>query len=181
MNSSPETDNPYSPPAEIGSKPSQQEKSDQRRERRLVVGWYVVFAVNLIVPGLLAINLVDRRGGLGVMIVAFAFLIAGRWACSAHPQFAKRLVVGAAIVAVSQLFPILQIISGLTAVELLSAFGLIDAGFETGVPELGIILGGAMTMITGSILATCSLIIGSAVVFLHEVFDKRWKASKKEI
>ena len=133
-----------------------------RRNWFCLLAWSTIFAANLIVPLLFAWDLTRDRGRIGM-----AAAIGGWWALSAlicvrSRVLATILFVGAALVAISQVWPILHVIAGTVGLELAA----------TGTSELYPILGMKMTegggfvatAVTGAVLMLFALGSGCALI-----------------
>ena len=161
--------NPYTPPAEVdlaGSLAQSEPSVSPRKLRNLLVAWPVVLGLNLIVPLLVASELLGTRGWTGVVVAIVVNLLVGFWLCHVLPGLMKRLIVGAAVVALSQLVPVLHLIAGMIAFVVGESIGLIEESELNG-PEIGTaISGGVLTTLTGGVLMVASIAIGSVLVLL---------------
>lgn len=113
--------NPYQSPAAV-------EPDENRPPRKpdwlSIYGWPVVFAANMIVPLLIGLD-VTREGGLTGLVIACALLLVAGWVFYyLRPQSMRTVLLGAAMLAVTQIFPILQIVAGLGALLVVETIGL---------------------------------------------------------
>lgn len=167
--------NPYSPPPEASTAPPEVDLAAKDKQPfNLMVAWPVVLVVNLLIPLLFASEILQPQGMVGVILALLSFLLGGWWLCLRWRPIAKRLMAGAAVVALSQFMPILQLIAGVLAIEVGLLFGIVNQMGNNPIgPEVDSILGGwLVTTITGCLLALVALLIGS-IIFLFVGLGKR--------
>jgi hypothetical protein len=154
--------NPYSPPSETteGAETTHF-TAKPTTVSGLIVGWIVVFGLNLITPVLFATAITNRRGMIGVGIACVAFAVAGTQLCVTRRETGKRLVTGASIVGLSQLFPIAQVFAGVFAINLASAVGIAGETLGGGSGITSISAGFVVCLLTGIPLAVLAWIIGT--------------------
>ena len=124
-------------------------------DRRL--DWAILFALNMVVPALIASMAIRPIGWIGVIAAALTlggigWLVLGRssWWC-------RTAIVGAAETAATQLVPLLQLWAGASALWLLATnFS------EAESPSLGVEGAFIATIVTGGELLLVSLILGVA-------------------
>ncbi|HEY2412789.1 MAG TPA: hypothetical protein VGI40_11130 [Pirellulaceae bacterium] len=139
--------------------------------------WPVVFGANLIVPVLLGWQIAREYGRFGMCLTSFLFLAAGWALCCLRPAIARRLIAGSAVFAISQLFPLIQMVSGIVAVGAVEWLGLGDDRGDMGISTIPTFLGGCLaTAIVGIILLSIAGVLGFIVSFL---LPKRWFESSR--
>jgi len=123
-----------------------------RQERQWVwpASWTPVFALNLIVPLVLAGGVLDDRGWAGAYWGVAVSWALGFAACVARPALGRVLTVGGLTVACTQLVPVLQFLAGAAAVT-------IGGRFEAERPEL---YGFIDVLVTGGLLLTAAYLAG---------------------
>jgi hypothetical protein len=90
--------------------------SDLRWDWEWVIYWTVIFSLNLIVPLLLSTALTQDGGGVGVAFGIAALWMMGLAGCFLPRSFRKSMLVGGSIAALTQIFPILQLLCGSIAI-----------------------------------------------------------------
>ncbi|MEM8679391.1 MAG: hypothetical protein AAGF97_08570 [Planctomycetota bacterium] len=130
-----------------------------------------MFAINLIVPLMWATSLVNRHGKVG-MLAAIPVLYLMGWAtCRIHPVCARSMLNGGALVALTQLFPILQILAGLFALSVVGFEDRFDQVASVGFPnERG---GFLVTLLVGGLLMGLAFSLGATVEALT-TYVKKW-------
>ena len=138
--------------------------------------WPIAFAVNMIVPVILAMMLTSFRGWIGIGVAVFTLLILGSYVCRVYPRFGVNLIFGAGIVAATQFYPILQFLAGTLAIELATKLGLVVQDDDWWLGELLIATefsGFVVTFACGTILLVTASIVGLLIGFLLSVFLSR--------
>ncbi|WP_149497880.1 hypothetical protein [Roseiconus lacunae] len=159
--------NPYQAPPEIKQTTNSVadalplEEQALRTRRTCLVTWTVILPLNMIVPALMAVNLVSWSGTGGILAAVTILYGLGLWCCVALPGLAVRVLLGGSIVAFSQFFPIIQVFAGVIALELAGI--PFDDDYSKPIGPLQSFL---ITTTVASILLGISLLIGS---FLHYV------------
>jgi hypothetical protein len=124
------------------------------------VAWTPVFALNLIVPLVLARGVIDGGGQAGMYCAIVLYWALGLTACAARPAFGRALVIGGLIVACTQFTPVLQFVAGFAAVMIGG-----QVGAES--PELcgfiGVIITGGLLLIVAYLAGSLSVSLGSRV------------------
>ena len=137
-----------------------QDKRPGRGELPLWLLWFGVYLVNMPIPIILALALVEGAGTVGMAVGIVLVFGIGCGAC----VFARRLtipvILGGLVVALGQLFPILQVMAGSIGM------GMAKSGDE-------FLQGLVATIITGGILLTAATMLGLLVglMFPHH---SRW-------
>ena len=158
--------NPYQSPSSIDAGNSSTSGSPGRIDRVAFITWPIVFGLNMIVPLLFGLAITYEHGRIG-LCVASGLLLAGGWLlCYASPPAARRLIVGSAVFAFTQFFPIIQLIAGMIAISVTGSEG----GFDEG-PVVTEFTGFAMTLVVGTILLAFA---GGLGVLLGFVLPRRW-------
>lgn len=177
--------NPYSPP--------QIEDAEQRVAVASIVedetttgyyfAWLFVFTLNLILP--LAFGMTVARGSAryGVAIAALVLLVVGLLFCSVRRKFARIAVVGGALIALTQFFPLLQVVAGLISVGIASnleqGLGLVPANVAenpadfAGTCVWSGVGGFAATLTTGGLLMGAAMFPG----WLFELLS--WQTARR--
>jgi hypothetical protein len=120
------------------------------------VAWFWVFGANLVVPLIYGLE-VTRTGGRWGMWIAVAFTwLCGHLACGRRPLGAI-FVIGGVVVALSQLFPMLQFFCGAFSLEVVSKLGLGVTGLTEVRTEFA---GFVTTMLTASQLMFVAVVCG---------------------
>lgn len=158
--------NPYQSPTSIDTGASPTSDAPRRVDRVAFITWPIVFGLNMIVPLLLGLAITYEHGRIGLCAASGLLLAAGWLLCYASPPAARRLILGSAVFAFTQFFPILQIIAGMVAISVTGNDPLFDEG--SGITEFA---GFAITLIVGVILLTLA---GGLGVLLGFVFPRRW-------
>lgn len=142
------------------------------RDRFSLVGWPVVYSLNVILPLMLAWGLTEQHGRYG-MFLAMLLVLSGGWYVAARwTPLARRVIVGALPVALSQFFPILHIYLGMASIMLVGmATGNNVYSGSGGPPIASEPAGFAVTMLVGGGLLLCSAVIGG---LLSLVVARRW-------
>ena len=165
--------NPYSAPtapAEVMA----EENAPGRWDKLSLISWPVILAVNLIVPLLLGLMVTEDHGRVGMFLAVGVFLAAGWALCYYLPHFARRFILGGLFTALSQLFPILQFLSGIIALAIADGLGVeIDHSPGDGpVEQLTSEFGGFLvTLLVGLMISAVAAGIG---LLLALVLPKRW-------
>jgi hypothetical protein len=139
--------------------------SETRSAKRLCLGWLVVCALNMIVPGWLGWQLTEHGGRMGMLLAVLIIFAIGCCVCASARQIGFSLVVGGAAVALSQVLPVLQSLAGVASCAFAEAVGLYFGGDDTHLPAIvGGELGGCViTLMTGGSLITAALVAGLAL------------------
>jgi hypothetical protein len=162
--------NPYESPQEVESVGPLSPYSSI--DRTAFLSWPAVFGANLVIPVLLGWQIARDYGRLGMCFTAMLFLAVGWMLCYIRPAIARRLIAGSTLFAFSQLFPIVQIISGMAAVQVVVLLGLGDPRGDMGIPSIPTFLGGCLaTAMVGGFLLGSAGVLGFIVSFL---LPKRW-------
>lgn len=135
------------------------------------VTWPIVLGLNLVLPLLFGLGLTDEHGRLGMVIGLLVLLTFGWTLCAANPSWARKLNAGAIVVAVSQVFPTLQIVIGMFALSMGVSLKLVvidDSDRASAASEAG---GFVVTILFGCGLLFFSGIAGLCLGF---ILPKRW-------
>lgn len=164
--------NPYQAPQSDAAQAPQFADLPTKGKKRLYVAWFFVFALNLIVPALIGWQMTEDGGRIGMLAAGMLLLAVGYWICAVARQLGFALVVGGVAVALSQVFPILQMTAGIVSCALAEAMGLYSSGDD--VNPLGTVAGDvgsfALTLITGGLLMAAALAVGLALRVLRAAF-----------
>jgi hypothetical protein len=126
----------------------------------LLIGWTEVQ------PGL--------GGQLGIILAMGLCLLLGILASIYKPLFAMIATRGGFLVALTQFFPVLQLLAGVIAIETIRKTGIIP-GETLDRGELGLVNAFLVTVATGSILIGISCLFG---LLLRLVYQKAFGAVK---
>lgn len=139
-------------------------------DRNAFIMWAIVFGLNMVLPLLFSVEVTQHHGRFGMGAASLVLLIAGWVLCALSARTARKLILGAVIVALTQFFPILQIVAGSVSMGIAASIQQADGGGgdsgrdEVGFPEITSELGGFMvTMLVGGILLAFASIIGFVV------------------
>ena|SRR5215469_8051735 len=152
--------NPYASPQSESTDSSRTGRSDGDNLKRLYFGWLTVFALNVIVPLLIGLGVTTSGGRIGMLLAMLVLLALGFWICARAREVGFALVVGGVAVALSQVFPILQVMAGIFGFALAESIGL--SGPRGGDLET-LAAGFAVTLATGGLLAAASLAAGLGI------------------
>ncbi|MGE3776126.1 MAG: hypothetical protein AB7F89_02990 [Pirellulaceae bacterium] len=158
------TNNPYQSPEPLSAVPVASDASPPRRVDGLaLMAWPVVYGLNLVVPLLIGSDVTREHGRAG-MWLAVVFLLAAGWAfCLWLPSAGRRVIWGAAVFALSQAFPIVQILAGAWSIGLAESCGM---GVEPDemIGKISNNLGGfVVTLLVGAMLLGCAASVGFLV------------------
>lgn len=135
--------------------------------RRLKVLWTLVYAANLVMPALFGLPAVQGLGFAGVGLAIVALWFAGLHIGDKNPRLLRRLARGGIVVALSQLFPVLQVAAGTLALIFTGVFPV--AAVEGSVELISDPMRGFMaTAMTGGFLLSAALLFGAGVDRFYE-------------
>ena len=137
------------------------------------VRWPAVFALNLIVPLMLATNFVPEKGNVGLASAIVVLYLAGWLFCRLGPECERSLIRGGALIALTQLFPILQVLAGLLAFGIMASLG---AAVDADNANFGIQRerdAFAITMMVGLMLMSLAAGLGVLVATIQALFGGR--------
>lgn len=170
--------NPYAPPmADLGDATRQLRGLDDlgraRRGRRI---WLVLFALNLIVPGLLALIMLFPSGWLGVLGAVALLAGAGFAILVRYPRWIGVAVVGSIATASTQFVPMLQMMAGMLGLSVYAYLTGKPAQFVDDVPSppLGLMGGFIVTLVTGTLLLVASTLGG----LLLQGISRIWRRNR---
>ena len=154
--------NPYESPKSDPADPRLKIGGDRASANRLYLGWLLVFALNVVAPLFFGWNITGSGGRVGMFLAMLVLLALGFWICASARQIGFPLVVGGVAVALSQVFPILQVMAGGLAFAVAEAVGVcaptkLEPSAET------VAAGFIVTMTTGGLLVAASLVAGLAI------------------
>ncbi|MGV3484235.1 MAG: hypothetical protein ACO1RT_07445 [Planctomycetaceae bacterium] len=141
----------------------------------LLVVWPILLALNLVMPLVVGMPMIESSGKLGVAIAVAAFAITGWIICVYRPQLSKRLLAGSTVVGLSQIFPVLHLIAGKTAFSIVAHVGQAEVGGDLGLDRIKTEFGGFLVaLLTGGVLTVCAVAIGYG---MFAIFNTRSNAS----
>jgi len=126
--------------------------------------WSAVVVANLPVTALLGWLITVEMGRVGMACGILLLYWLGYLACFLAGEYVRTVIYGAWVVAVSQTFPLLQIVAGAPANLLVQVMERGEIS-ETGPPEsITTLLGGLLaTLVTGSILIASAAAFGVGI------------------
>lgn len=131
---------------------------------KLIFNWWVlVFLGNLFIPLLLGWDMTTPRGRVGMGLGILVLCLLGIVACARSVLVGRMLIVGGAVVALSQFLPIPQIIAGSIGMNTGVAVGLVRALPERqNEPEdVSNVAGGlVVTLMSGGLLMAAAIVLG---------------------
>ena len=164
-----DSENPYRAP-ESDAAPVSNGRRGGRIDGPAFLAWPIVFGLNMVLPLLFSGEVTKRHGQLGLCIAALVLLVGGWVLCAWSGSTARKLILGSALVALTQVLPLLQIIAGSVSISIAQSFQLVEGGGgdpdldEQFMPQITSELGGfVVTMLVGAILLTCASLIGLAL------------------
>lgn len=120
----------------------------------------------MIVPMMFGLSILRDTGRTGLAVAACAFLIGGCLVCYVSNAWGRRLVFGTLLLAFTQFLPILQIMAGLFAIEIVGKLNMnFDAGLQDMPQATSELAGFLLTVFTGLPLATIAVVLGSLFCF----------------
>jgi hypothetical protein len=164
----PPSANPYASPTNDNIDSSRERPSDTVSTKRLCLGWLAVFALNLIVPLFLGWGVTAPEGRIGMLLAVLFILVLGLWICASARQVGFALVVGGVAVALSQVFPILQMMAGIFGFALAQGIGVLARDADGIAADVfhdvdTVAAGFVVTMTTGGLLVAASTVAGLAI------------------
>ncbi|TWT73472.1 hypothetical protein Pla123a_38080 [Posidoniimonas polymericola] len=166
------SDNPYQSPSVAADPPVPRAAL---WDRFSVVGWPVVYALNIIVPLMFGWGMTEQAGRVGMFVAMAVVLAGGWWLAPRHAWVGRRLIVGAVITALSQVIPILHIYIGMASIAIVTSVGSLVAGEPLDAPLSGPLrsetAGFAVTVLVGGSLIVCSLVFG---LVLGLLLPRKW-------
>ncbi|MDG3004559.1 hypothetical protein [Paludisphaera mucosa] len=123
-----------------------------------VRAWMLVCAGNLIVPGFFGTMLTREGGRLGMVLGVLVVLWLGRRACRHAREAVLTVVYGGWVVAVLQIFPLLQVAAGFCGVGAAVQTGRAMRSDYTHIDD---VFGGLLaTLVTGGLLIVVAAVFG---------------------
>jgi hypothetical protein len=164
--------NPYQEPMYGAGNSHTIDRSVRCGDRRHYFAWVVVFVFNMAVPLLFGWEETRDHGKVGLMVAALLLLALGCLICAADRRLATPLIAGSAMIGITQVFPLLQIVAGLLGMSVGRALGLGAHGRDAGPGRIGSEAGGfVVTLVTGGILMAVSAGSGMLIRLLT---PSRW-------
>jgi hypothetical protein len=93
----------------------------------IVIVWACVFGANLMIPLLFGWDRTSHRGTFGLVGAVATLWITSSALLLMYRKLAAPVIVGSILVAVSQVFPILQVLAGVLSFALAESMGLTEA------------------------------------------------------
>lgn len=152
--------NPYQAPSNHETDSPRASTADLDSLKPVWRRWSRVFALNMIVPLLFGLPMTFGIGWVGMFAAVPVLFALGGCVCACQPNIGRALIRGGVLVALSQLFPVLQIMAGLVAMDLTAVLGQVKATVGRP-PEVASVSGGfLMTIFTGLLLMCAALFLG---------------------
>ncbi len=143
----------------------------------LHLAWALAVLFNLPIPVMFGTTVTDVGApGLGMVLGVAIIYLAGIWCCKKQAGVMWRLIVGSVFTAISQIWPVAQILTGLVAMGISKiVFDFRRVGDQ--MSRISEVV--STTILTGLGLIAVSLFIGAilTVVFRIKVFDIRPQGS----
>lgn len=181
MNSRTETNvnNPYQAPEGAPGEAIFEVPRQDPRPGSSTALWWMLFGLNLPIPALFGMGAAAGTALFGEAAAVLMFGLAGWWATLRYPQWASRILVGAGVMAVSQVMPIPQLVAGMLALSIAEGVGFANTGGQgLSMTLTGFVGGFFVTTITGGILLGMTLCIGACLVPLWRLFFGRRVAKR---
>jgi hypothetical protein len=140
---------------------------NHRREEDLTraARWAMVFFMNLITPVLLGIDVVKAGGLVGMIAGVVVLLLVSTGFVIMFPKMGKCLISGGTLMMISQLIPVLQMMSGLFALRIWQELtGATESNLGQGNKMLAEIGGFTVTLMTAQPLLLITLLMGAVVL-----------------
>jgi hypothetical protein len=129
--------------------------------------------MNLIVPLMYGLLETREHGFVGMLVGSLILLLGGFWCCFRFKDFSKALIVGGWIVALSQVYPLLQMLAGIFGMGVANAVGPSPDEEYSPYSIHSEPAGCVATIMTGAILIGVSALIG---LFVRAITPRRlWK------
>lgn len=142
--------------------------------RRLVIGWLVIFVLNLPFAVYFGAGMGGPEVWLGMTLAVIVLGSFGAWYCLSSARRGMAMILGGGFVALSQVTPFLQVFAGLFGVGLAQGLGFVVGARPGGVGEpllSGIGGGFVASMVSGSVLMFAALVVG---LIVNELLPDRW-------
>lgn len=157
-------ENPYrAPDADLVAAPV--EARHDQVDVAAMIAWPTVFAMNMFLPVLFGLDLTKHHGRIGMCVASLFVLIAGWVLCVVKSLAARKLIFGSLIIALTQIFPILQILAGSLALGIAEGMQLLSPGVDDdhnfGIAQIDSeFVGFVVTMLVAVILLGCASMAG---------------------
>ncbi len=163
-------DNPYQPPEAI-------EVAASAFRGKWLVLWIFVFVANLLMPVFFAWTVLEDGGGSGVLLGTALLLGISIVVLIQFPRLIRWTRIGGIVVAVSQLFPLLQIVAGsigIGSAEIVGAARKLTPEEQDFLiaPPLGFAAALVTTLVTGAVLLLVVLAFSLLLMFVFENRDE---------
>jgi hypothetical protein len=161
--------NPYQPPSADDTQ-AMREEQVARSGWLLAIEWSAVFLFNLIVPALFGWSMTSTSAKLGSIAACLCILAIGYAGCARGPLLMLTIIRGSALIALTQVVPVLQIFCGMLAIQSLIFLGWIQEGNFHQMLQSAV-SGFFVTWITGSLLIATGFLAG---LLFRCITPKRW-------
>lgn len=173
MHSESDDRNPYASPVAEETPAEREHPTD----RSVGWGWLVGYGVNLPVPIMFAMMFISPAGFTGMLVGIIMVMSIGMLAARRLKQLNRIALRGGLLLAITQLFPILQMFSGIMAGSTLEKLGypfdsMVDSPAGT---NLGFVPCMLAVLMVSAMLMTMALGIGTVIELF---FPKRDRAKK---
>lgn len=140
--------------------------------RRRLIGWLVIFVLNLPFAVYFGAGMGGPEVWLGMTLAVIVLGGFGAWYCLSSARRGMAMIVGGGFVASSQVIPALQVFAGLFGVGLAQGLGFVVGAHPGGGPLLSGIGGGFVaSMVSGSLLMFAALVVG---LIVNHLLPDRW-------
>ncbi len=163
--------NPYASPAEVVA--DQPKTDQQRRFTETSFAWLLVLTLNLPVPFACAFAIANTHAIIGATLLVVGLLIAGHLLMKSSPRLMRVFVQGGIVTAISQFFPLLQMIAGSIALDFCAQAGLAIPDGEDTIGSINTFAGGIMAAAITAGIVLC-------VAFGFGAFAWLWRLRKHE-
>ncbi|MCA9050463.1 MAG: hypothetical protein KDA89_17120 [Planctomycetaceae bacterium] len=161
-------DNPFQAPRSV-EPVWQPEGSGQRSPTRGVIMWTALFAANLPLPVLFGCMIARGPARLGMLSVMVLLYAGGAVLSYNRPTRSGWLFVGSAAVAISQLVPVLHIVSGAIALEAAVAVQVAGPDLKGPGTTDSIAAGVLLTAVTGTLLLSAAAVAGMVMTTIYRM------------
>lgn len=121
--------------------------------------WPCVFSLNMILPLYLSAEVTKQHGKTGVFTATLLLLAVGVIFSLCKPSATRIVILGSAVLALTQAFPVIQLVTGGLAYAFAVSLSLAEDVSDT--PQITSELGGFLvTMLVGSVLLACASALG---------------------
>jgi len=167
-------DNPYQVTDVTNAEPLVISKTEPSKTG-IIIGWMVVFGINLPIPVFFGSGIVSGTVGyLGMTLGCVLWCGTGILLCRrGWARHIRATSWGGLIVALSQFYPMLQFFAGMAAVEIMRVLSIPIGGYgPNGIQPMNVsavfdvMVATGLTVLTGTILISVAAVVGHVLLFL---------------